>query len=317
MDESNEKDFNKEFLEDVKEMDEAPIISQEEAFKVLLEFSKKKFHDFWEESAKKYFPAIKAGVMLLERPNDSHDNYFHATKELLNKLNYDELCDAFIYSIETGDLKYRTAICAYHILKTIPNHEFFNVEGKSHMCSVCKWSDIPDYFRNSKMRFFWANYNKCLFYFEGRFMGSNPNIENCNFILSEYLKLPKVKPTLKGWNIFKQVLLLSKELLPTQKIGAYKKIIIQKRILPLQNSKKVANLLDLLGYLNVLHSKNELGFSKKFVPFYEQKDPVEHKNDYAYPVCHWRASDGVDYVSLKEVFGNVNFKKYFEKDFIL
>jgi argininosuccinate synthase len=33
------------------------------------------------------------------------------------------------------------------------------------------------------------------------------------------------------------------------------------------------------------------------------RSPIEHKNDFEYPVNRWRASDGVNYIKFEKVFG--------------
>ncbi len=42
-------------------------------------------------------------------------------------------------------------------------------------------------------------------------------------------------------------------------------------------------------------------YVEKFVNEYE-RDPIEYKNDFAYPVNRWRERDGINEERLKKVF---------------
>ena len=40
----------------------------------------------------------------------------------------------------------------------------------------------------------------------------------------------------------------------------------------------------------------------EFVDEY-RRNPIEHKNDFDYPVNRWKASDGINYIKFEKVFG--------------
>ena len=46
----------------------------------------------------------------------------------------------------------------------------------------------------------------------------------------------------------------------------------------------------------------EDSYEDEFVDEY-CRSPIEHKNDFAYPVNRWRASDGINYIKFEKVFG--------------
>ena len=48
-------------------------------------------------------------------------------------------------------------------------------------------------------------------------------------------------------------------------------------------------------------------YVEKFVNEYE-RDPIEYKNDFAYPVNRWRERDGINEERLKKVFLTYKFQ---------
>ena len=60
-----------------------------------------------------------------------------------------------------------------------------------------------------------------------------------------------------------------------------------------------------MGYLDILHTEEYRGITKKFIRSQDMKDAEEHKNDYGYPVRFWRAKNGVDWERVYELFDGI------------
>ena len=121
------------------------------------------------------------------------------------------------------------------------------------------------------------------------------------FDLEQFLLLPKVTPEDEDIRILKEVLSCVSELKPSDKVGALQKTITSKKIFS-SNKSEVQIMLDILGICGVLSSADHPCYADKFAPCDGSRDPVESKNDYAYPVNRWYARDGINLNRLKIVF---------------
>ena len=95
--------------------------------------------------------------------------------------------------------------------------------------------------------------------------------------------------------------MLAGQLQLERKIGAYKEILQKNKILPLK-VKEYQPYLDILGYLDILHTDEHRGITKKFIRVQDMEEAEEYKNDYGYPVRFWRAENGVDWERVHELF---------------
>ena len=68
------------------------------------------------------------------------------------------------------------------------------------------------------------------------------------------------------------------------------------------NKNEISGILNILGICGVLASDEFPCYEDEFVDEY-RRSPVEHKNDFDYPINRWRASDGINYKKLEKVFG--------------
>ena len=68
------------------------------------------------------------------------------------------------------------------------------------------------------------------------------------------------------------------------------------------NKNEISGILNILGICGVLSSNEFPCYENKFVDE-NRRSPVEYKNDFRYPVNRWRASDGINYIKFKKIFG--------------
>ena len=87
---------------------------------------------------------------------------------------------------------------------------------------------------------------------------------------------------------------------PNKKVGELQKIITAKKILK-SNKSEIQILLNILGICGILSSPDNPCYIDRFVEI-NGRDPVESKNDYAYPTNRWHASDGINMDRLHIVF---------------
>ena len=251
----------------------------------------------WEHkapTAEDYEQAKAEGYMFDPVPMRSHDETLRDLRSVLNKISAEDVTKAFLYSLSTRKLEYRSALGSYYYALAIPEHS----HSDPSTCYFCNWLPIREVDSPEKE---FSGYD--VFNFERYKWGGtrHTHLEYSLFDLEQFLLLPKVTPTDADWNILKSILHAMEELSPSKKAGAYRELITKKKLLK-SNKDEVEVLLDILGICGVLSSKDAQCYCDCFVDVWH-RSPKEHTNDYTYPVNWWHVSDGVNEERFLKVFG--------------
>lgn len=205
-----------------------------------------------------------------------------------------DVANAFLYSLSTRELEYRSALGSYWYAISIPLHKAVNkdylgndIYDKVTYCTTCSW---------------YANNDINVLNFERYKFGGvrHTKADYALFDLEQFLKLPKVMPTQEDKNILLQILACVDLLEERNKVGKLRDRIIKERIFK-TNRNETSILLGILGICGVLSSKEFPCYYDKFVDIWE-RDPVESKNDFKYPANRWRKKDGINKECFKRVF---------------
>ena len=240
-----------------------------------------------EPTAEDYAQAKAEGYMFDSAPRRTHEETLLDLQSVTAKIAPADVANAFLYSLSTRQLQYRSALGSYYYAVAIPHHTH---DGPG-ACYVCDWKPVEEI----------SGYNSFNFerYKWGGVRHTAP--EYALFDLEQFLRLPKVTPTDADWGILKSILHAMEELPPSKKAGAYREQITKKKLLK-SNKSEVAVLLDILGICGVLSGKDAPCYCDRFADVWE-RSPLENTNDYAYPVNRWRVSDGVNAERFRKVFG--------------
>lgn len=298
--------INVEFDKEITHFKEDPpsACDHKTALKLLSEFNRDCIYfgtKFWPNSVEKYLPAVVEGTMFLGEEPFNHEEALKLAAERADRISYEDVANAFIYGISRGIPLYRTALPAYLHIKNIPEHgEEHLSEDTVHIFPYCDCCNYQAASMETKMGFLWINAMQYSRIYEGGYLGiTKPTASS--FLLREFIKMPKVTATKDDYQLFVDSLIIIKQLQPERKIGAYKELLQKSKILPLK-IKEYQSYLDILGYLDILHTDEHRGITKKFIRAQDMKDAEEHKNDYGYPVRFWRVENGVDWERVHELF---------------
>lgn len=246
----------------------------------------------------KDFELAKAQGYMFEYPKPkSHDETILQIKNLVDQINPLDVANAFLYSLSTRKLEYRSALGSYYYAKSIPFHNDCSTNSFCYICGFFGFKHNPN------------EYEKKLglnvFNFERYKWGGirHEFIEYAQFDLEQFLKLPKVVPCQQDLEIFNSILKLIRILEPSKKIGSLIKMIISNKIFG-TNKAEISTLLGILGICDVFNSKNHKGYLNHFTNNDSSRDPIEHNNDFKYPVNMWHAYDGVNFDAVSQVFNN-------------
>lgn len=245
-------------------------------------------------TAEDYEQAIEEGYMFGQTPVRTHDETLRDLRDVLEKISPEDVTNAFLYSLSTRRLQYRSALGSYYYALAIPDHS----HNEPGTCYLCNWFPINPVDSPEKE---FGGYN--VFNFERYKWGGvrHTHPEYALFDLEQFLLLPKVTPTEEDWNLLKSILHAMEELPPSKKVGAYRELITKKKLLK-SNKDEVQVLLNILGICGILSSEEAPGYCDRFVDVWH-RSPKEHTNDYEYPVNWWYVSDGVNNDRFQKVFG--------------
>lgn len=230
----------------------------------------------------------------------SHDESLKKLDSLLKKINPLDVANAFLYSLSTRKLEYRSILGSYYFGKAIPKHTIYdpynNLNSKyCYMCGWRAWSKKPNEYD--------LKHGLNVFNFE-RYKFGGVRYEFIDYVLfdiEQFLKLPKVTPKDCDRKILKRILQCVNKLEPRDKAGKLRDMIAKEKIFK-SNKNEISGILNILGICGVLSSNEFPCYENKFVDE-NRRSPVEYKNDFRYPVNRWRASDGINYIKFKKIFG--------------
>lgn len=213
----------------------------------------------------------------------SHSAALEQLHSVLAQIRPQDVANAFLYSLSTRALEYRSALGSFYYAKAIPDHKSTD----DWHCYLCGW------YKNGSRDFCDER---------EKYGGiQHSNLDYALFDLEQFLKLPKVVPTQADVRILQDILACIGELDPVNKAGKLRDLISKKKIFK-TNKKEITTILEILGICGILASEAHPGYEKRFADEYDRA-PTEHTNDMQYPLNHWRAKDGINASRFAEVFG--------------
>lgn len=242
---------------------------------------------------------------------ETHADTLNRIHRILAQIDPKDIANAFLFSLSTRKLEYRSALGSYYYAAAIPKHEFMNSHNETlaaaaNHCYLCGWSAWTTL--DKDIRFGYNIYNFERFKYGGSVIGST-RLNYALFDLEQFIKLPKVIPTDEDKKIFADILSCVERLNSKDKAGKLRDTIRKAKIIK-SNKNEISVLLGELGICGILASKVFPSYDVYFANEYE-RDPVEHTNDFAYPVNRWHARDGINAEKLIEVFGE-DFSDYMQ-----
>lgn len=303
---------NTEYVEDIKSYLQTPVSAcdKKTSLKLLRMFAKKDFSTFWTESVKPYFPAVSEGTMKIAKKIYLHDEAFHYAKNLIGDLDVKELARAFLYGVTHNAPEYRTALACYYYIKNLPEHQFekkyIGLCASGNMYSECT-CEICDY--NSKlsdepkMQFWHININMYYFYFEAC-VPFYFNLDTAIVYLEEYKTLSAPNFAAEDLFLFKEVIALIESLPDNTPPYMLRKELKNSGLLKMTVAQ-IDAFIDMLGYLNILHTSDSFGVTVRHTKQRDMLDPVNPRSYFAYPVNLWLRKNGIDYTMIELLFGDL------------
>lgn len=228
----------------------------------------------------------------------THDQTLERLFNILNNISADDIANAFLYSLSTRELEYRSALGSYWYAKAISKHALDCGHSKGDKeCYYCGWIAW-----NEKPNIYDITHGLNIYNFERYRHGGirHTYLNYALFDLEQFLKLPKVTPTEDDKNILTNILNCVNMLDDDNKVGKLRNIIIKKKIFK-TNKNELSVILEILGICGILYNDEFPCYCEKFADLYD-RSPIEHTNDFGYPINRWRANNGINNYYLNKIF---------------
>lgn len=247
------------------------------------------------------FELAKSEGYMFDYPQPvSHAETMERLSVLLEKISREDVANAFLYSLSTRRLEYRSALASYYYAVAIPEHE--NAPDGYGVCTVCGFKEWKRGKQTGvKTAAFTDGFNRFnyLRYKYGGSLGIDFNF--ALFDLEQFVKLPRVSPGDEDIEILKRILGCVGKLEGWRdKVAKLQKAVIHEKILK-TNADEMSQLLEALGICGVLTDRKYPAFEEKFVTFDEIRSL--QFSEWDYPINMWRAFCGVNKERLLKVFG--------------
>lgn len=246
--------------------------------------------------SKEDFEFAKKEGYMFDYPNfETHGEALKRLDMILAQINSIDIANAFLYSLSTRKLEYRSPLGSYYYAKAIPKHELDdNNLNHCYLCGWYAWHEIPNDYD--------LKHGLNVFNFERYKFGGvrHTSLDYALFDLQQFIKLPKVTPSDNDKEILNRILECVNKLGVNDKAGKLRDLISAEKIFKCTKNE-ISTILDILGICGILESTDFPSYEDNFVDEYE-RTPSEHKNDFSYPINRWTSSDSINYKKFEKVF---------------
>lgn len=242
--------------------------------------------------------------VLTSLPHVSHDEFIQEIKKVSETISFEKAIRAFLYSISTGDFRYRTALSSLIWAKSLPVHscEREDKYGMIHRCTVCSLTLASE--RNDALPDMAALCRDRLAQ-DKRFMDTCAADYVLNDLL-EFQKLPDVDFCDDDLAILNRMFGLAKEISPSNKVNALLKLITAEKNLSVTGNDAYS-ILGVLSSCGVFDTPEDKSYASGFVRSDDRG--FIYENDIYYPLNLWRGKHGINYDAVEKFFGEITCGK--------
>lgn len=209
-----------------------------------------------------------------------HDEMVQSARAMAEEVGHESVSQAFLASLGSRELAFRSALGSFATTRWLPRHSY--AEGRfRYICRDC--GDSMEHEREDLSvlnfeRLKWGGVRHLKPYYAW-------------FDLAEFRKLPSAEPTTADRDTLKRILDVSASQPSNARANDLEKAIAD--LFPSSKDER-RNVLQILGYCGILQPSDHPTFFQNYAHMNDRAQPIEHKNDWSFPILWWRGSDGVN-----------------------
>lgn len=234
------------------------------------------------------FEYAKSKRVMYDPAAVSHAQVLCRLMSAVGKLNSRVVADAFLASLSTHRLDWRSALGSYAVFHTLQVH---SPTQDHHRCECCGM-----YLNGAADDFSLMNFERLKW---GGVRHLYPTY--AMFDLELFLDYPAPTPTSEDIGIFRALLATIANAPP--KVSSASMQNNFSRVLKSNKAERDC-ILAILGYCGILGTPAHPGFGVGFVPASQRPLPDRRFVDMPYPACWWSSDIGVNEGRLREYFGH-------------
>jgi hypothetical protein len=206
----------------------------------------------------------------------THDECVTWAIESLGRVSRERVCDAFVASLTSRRLEYRSALGSYAYLHLMPAHAFVGAARyRNHHCATCGLDpkitlSQRDFIALSFERHKWGGVR-------------HDDLSFMAFDLEMFARLPPVSPAKEDWQALRSILDSAADPETGRSVTTLRRAI--KKCIK-SNDAEADTLCHILSYAGILATDKHRGFDEQFTPFAERAD-LRPGGDQRYPLNCW------------------------------
>jgi hypothetical protein len=229
------------------------------------------------------FEYAKRHSVMYDQESISHNEICKRIKIAVNKIDKQSVVNAFLYSLSTRQLEYRSFLSSYCIGKSLNEHDFTaSLKPNETICAVC---GLHTYEFEKPVEFNTINY------FKYKYGSCTDHLISVLFDVEQFPKLPIVKPNNQDYKILNQLRNTIEMSELDDRISQLKKNI--SSILKSNNEERLG-ILEIFGIIGILHDDNHFGYAEKYITYSEREHRPIRNDDVRYPSRWWKGRYGID-----------------------
>lgn len=239
---------------------------------------------------------IEKNVLSKHKPV-SHSELIHQIKSAAAAITAEKAVKGFLYSISSGDHRYRTALSSLIWANSLYEHPLEPLREYNGIitCKIC-----GERFHNGISFIDMVKYCRDRLIPSKNFMDTGCGGYVLND-LTEFAKLPEVDHCDKDIYIINRMLGLAEEISPTNKVNALLKLIAAEESISL-SAADAYSVLGVLSACGAFDTPEYKSCMSGFVPCCERS--FVYETDIYYPLNMWRGKYGINYSAFQNAFGN-------------
>jgi hypothetical protein len=226
------------------------------------------------------FEFAKAAGVMFDPTSITHEESVNGAIEAGSHILAREVALAFVASLSSRRLEYRSALGSLSFARRMPAHDALCTRSVSPFCDIC-----GDYSKEETVDWNVLNFERFKW---GGVRHDHPRY--IKFDLELFGRLEEMRPTQRDWDLLRTIVRLSRDQVADARPADLERSI--GRVMPSNKSER-RQMLQILAYAGVLQPRSQPSLLDTFTPSYSRVSPPAAKLDWSFPIAWWRGADGV------------------------